>query len=58
MDRQTGYGGTDDRTDGQVIMEWTDRQVMIGRTIRTDGQTGHIGTAIGQTDRQVILGQQ
>ena len=37
MDRQTGYDGTDDRTDGQVVMEWTDRQVMMGRTIgRTD----------------------
>ena len=38
MDRQTGYDGTDNRTDRQVIMEWTDRQVMVGRTI-------------GQTDR-------
>ena len=38
MGRQTGYDGTDNRTDGQVIMELTDRQVMMGRTI-------------GQTDR-------
>ena len=32
-DRNTVHDGMDNRTDGQVIMEWTDRQVRMGRTI-------------------------